>query len=97
MARDGRHDDHDAPVSVDDLLGNLFADAFLAAVPGADLAIGMGARRGGLRTDLPVGPLTRGPLNDVFPFDNRIVTLTMARAQVQQAVVRELTREQDSR
>ena len=47
--------------------GNLFADAMRAAVPGADLAIGMGARRGGLRADLPAGALTRGPLYDVFP------------------------------
>ena len=74
-------------------LGNLFADAFLAAVPRADLAIGMGARRGGLRRDLTAGALTRGLLYDVFPFDNRIATLTMTGAQLQQALAGELARE----
>ena len=77
---------------VESPLGNLFADAMLAAVPGADLAIGMGARRGGLRADLPGGALTRGPLYDVFPFDNRIVTLALTGAQVQDALARELAR-----
>ena len=74
-------------------LGNLFADAFLAAVPHADLAIGMGARRGGLRGDLLAGALTRGQLYDVFAFDNRIAVLTMTGAQLQQALASELARE----
>ena len=63
-----------------------------AAVPDADLAIGMGARRGGLRAGLPAGALTRGPLYDVFPFDNRIATLVMTGAQVRQALARQLAR-----
>ncbi|MEE2637654.1 MAG: bifunctional UDP-sugar hydrolase/5'-nucleotidase [Acidobacteriota bacterium] len=67
-------------------LGNLFADAFLAAVPGADVAIGMGARRGGLRADLPAGALTRGSLYDVFPFDNRLVTVSLTGAQLRQVL-----------
>ena len=73
-------------------LGNLFADAFRAAVPGADAAIGMGARRGGLRTDLPAGALTRGPLYDVFPFDNRVVALVLTGAQLRQVLAREVSR-----
>ena len=73
-------------------LGNLFADAFRAAVPGADAAIGMGARRGGLRTDLPAGALTRGPLYDVFPFDNRVVALGLTGAQLRQVLAREVSR-----
>ena len=73
-------------------LGNLFADALLAAVPGADVAVGMGARRGGLRTDLPAGVLTRGPLYDVFPFDNRVVTLALTGEQLQRALAREASR-----
>ena len=81
------------PDGIESPLGNLFADAFLAAVPGADLAIGMGGRRAGLRRDLPAGALTRGPLYDVFAFDNRIVELVMTGAQVRRALVRELTRE----
>jgi len=58
-------------------LGNLFAEALLAAVPDADVAIGLGVRRGGLRTGLPAGPLTRGPLYDAFAFDNRVITLSL--------------------
>ena len=81
------------PDGIESPLGNLFADAFLAAVPGADLAIGMGGRRAGLRRDLSAGALTRGPLYDVFAFDNRIVELVMTGAQVQRALARELTRE----
>jgi 2',3'-cyclic-nucleotide 2'-phosphodiesterase (5'-nucleotidase family) len=73
-------------------LGNLFADALLAAVPGADAAIGMSARRGGLRDDLPAGALTRGALYDVFPFDNRVVTLTLTGAQLRQTLSLETTR-----
>ena len=80
------------PDGIESPLGNLFADAILAAVPGADLAIGMGGRRAGLRRDLPVGPLTRGPLYDVFAFDNRIVRLTMTAAQVEQALERSFVR-----
>ena len=77
---------------VESPVGNLFADAMRAAVPDADLAIGMGARRGGLRAGLPAGPLTRGPLYDVFPFDNRIATLVMTGAEVQRALARQLAR-----
>ena len=77
---------------VESPVGNLFADAMRAAVPDADLAIGMGARRGGLRAGLPAGALTRGPLYDVFPFDNRIATLVMTGAQLQQALARQLAR-----
>ena len=73
-------------------LGNLFADAFRAAVPGADAAIGMGARRGGLRTGLPAGALTRGPLYDVFPFDNRVVALVLTGTRLRQVLAREVSR-----
>ncbi len=73
-------------------LGNLFADAFRAAVPGTDAAIGLGARRGGLRTDLPAGALTRGPLYDVFPFDNRVVALVLTGTQLRQVLAREVSR-----
>jgi 5'-nucleotidase len=69
-------------------LGNLFADALLAAVPDAEVAIGLGARRGGLRTGLPAGPLTRGPLYDAFPFDNRVVTLTLTGDELERVLTR---------
>ena len=77
---------------IESAVGNLFADAMRAAVPDADVAIGMGARRGGLRRGLPAGPITRGPLFDVFPFDNRIATLTMTGAQLREALARQMTR-----
>ena len=77
---------------VESPVGNLFADAMRAAVPDADLAIGMGVRRGGLRRGLPAGPLTRGPLFDVFPFDNRIATLAMTGDQLRQELARQMTR-----
>ena len=80
------------PDGIESPLGNLFADAILAAVPGADLAIGMGGRRAGLRRDLAAGALTRGALYDVFAFDNRIVRLTMTAAQVAQALERSFVR-----
>ena len=73
-------------------LGNLFADAVRAAVPGADLAVSMGARRGGLRGDLPAGVLTRGPLYDAFPFDNRVVRLELTGAQLARALAAEVSR-----
>lgn len=55
-------------------LGNLFTDLMLAARPGADAAILNG---GGLRADLPAGPLRYGSLYEAFPFDNRFARLRM--------------------
>jgi 5'-nucleotidase len=55
-------------------LGNLVASLLLELDPGADLAI---TNAGGLRADLPAGPLTYGSLYDALPFDNRLVRVTM--------------------
>ena len=52
-------------------LGNLVTDAYLAAVPGADVAVNNSG--GGLRADLPAGPLTYGSVFEVMPFDNLLV------------------------
>jgi len=65
------------PDGFESALGNLFAEALLSAVPDADVAVGLGVRRGGLRAGLPAGPLTQGLLYDAFPFDNRVVTLSL--------------------
>jgi 5'-nucleotidase len=54
-------------------LGNLIVDALREAIPGADVA--MFNVRGGLRADLPAGPLTYGRLFALIPFDNRVATL----------------------
>jgi 5'-nucleotidase len=61
-------------------LGNLFTDAYLAAVPGADVAINN--TDGGLRTDLPAGPLTYGAVFEVMPFDNRLVSFRLTGAEL---------------
>ena len=61
--------------SSDSPLGNLFADAYRAGAPGADVAINNTS--GGLRADLPAGPLTYGGVFEVMPFDNLLVTLRL--------------------
>lgn len=76
------------PGDAESPLGNLFADALAAAVPGADGALSYGAGPGGLRADLAAGPLTLGAFYDLFPFDNRLVTLTMRGADLR-ALVRD--------
>jgi len=61
-------------------LGNLFTDAFLEAVPGAEIAINN--TEGGLRADLPAGPLTYGRVFAVMPFDNRLFAFHLTGAQL---------------
>ncbi|MBZ0234077.1 MAG: bifunctional metallophosphatase/5'-nucleotidase [Deltaproteobacteria bacterium] len=55
-------------------LGNLFTDLMLASVNGADVALTNG---GGLRADLPPGPLTYGSLYRAMPFDNLFAVVTL--------------------
>ena len=73
-------------------LGNLFADALRESVPGADVALSYGPGRGGLRADLPVGALTFGPVYDLFPFDNRVVRISVTGTQLGRALEDQLTR-----
>jgi 5'-nucleotidase len=69
-------------------LGDFFADAMRAAVPGTDVAaINNGAR---LWADLPGGPLTVGHLYDVFPFDNRLVRVSMSGADLSRWLANEI-------
>lgn len=63
--------------------GNLFADLMRAATPGADLALTNG---GGLRADLPAGPLTYGGLYNAMPFDNRFAKVTLTGAHVRRMI-----------
>lgn len=72
-------------------LGNLFADALREAAGPADVAINNNAR-GGLRADLPAGPLTFGGLYDVFPFDNRLVRLRLSGAELKRIFAEEMQR-----
>ena len=55
-------------------LGNLVADLMREA-SGADVAVTNG---GGLRADLPAGPLTYGALYEALPFDNRLAHVKMS-------------------
>ena len=55
-------------------LGNLFVDLMLAGLGGAEVALTNG---GGLRADLPAGPLTYGSLYRAMPFDNRFAVVTL--------------------
>jgi 2',3'-cyclic-nucleotide 2'-phosphodiesterase (5'-nucleotidase family) len=73
-------------------LGNLFADAMRDAVPGTDAALGYAAGPGGLRVGLPVGPITQGAVYDAFPFDNRVVRLTVTGAELDQMLTTQLQR-----
>ncbi len=68
-------------------LGNLFADLMLAAQPEDDVALTNG---GGLRADLPAGPLTYGRLFEAYPFDNRFARMTISGADLADAVARNL-------
>jgi 5'-nucleotidase len=72
-------------------LGNLFADAMRESVPGADVAVNNNGL-GGLRADLPEGPLTFGRLYDVFPFDNRLVQITLSGIELKQVFRDEIRR-----
>jgi 2',3'-cyclic-nucleotide 2'-phosphodiesterase (5'-nucleotidase family) len=78
-------------------LGNLFADALRDTLPGADVALSYGPGRGGLRTDLPSGPLTFGLVYDVFPFDNRVVRVRVTGSQLTRVLRDQLPQLTDGR
>ena len=71
-------------------LGNLFADAMRESTPGADVGVNNN-RRGGLRADLPEGPLTFGSVYSAFPFDNRLVTLSLPAAVLTEIFATEIS------
>jgi len=70
-------------------VADLVADGLLASTPGADVALSNG---GSLRTDLPSGPLTYGSLYELYPFDNRIVTLSLTGDQLARVIAENLQR-----
>ncbi|MHC1752828.1 bifunctional metallophosphatase/5'-nucleotidase [Humidesulfovibrio sp.] len=63
--------------------GPLVADALLAMVPGAQVSMVGG---GGLRKDLPAGPLTLGQVMGVLPFGNTLVAMDITGAQIKAAL-----------
>jgi 5'-nucleotidase len=69
-------------------LGILVAKALRDAVPGADLGAINNAGR--LWADLPSGPITFGQLYDVFPFDNRLVRVTLTGAELSRWIANEI-------
>jgi 2',3'-cyclic-nucleotide 2'-phosphodiesterase (5'-nucleotidase family) len=73
----------------DSPLGNLFTDA-LRRASGADAALHN--TTGGLRADLPPGPLVYGSLYEVTPFENRIVAIELSGAQLKTVLARHLQR-----
>ncbi len=81
----GRTGDLESP------LGNLFADALRERLA-ADVALVNSNARGGLRADFPEGALTFGHLYDVFPFDNRVVRLTLTGDEVTRVFAEEIRR-----
>jgi 5'-nucleotidase len=76
--------------SGDSPLGNLFADAYRAGVPGADVSINNTS--GGLRADLSAGPLTYGAVFEVMPFDNRLVAFRLTGAELRKVLATQVTR-----
>ncbi|MCA9634154.1 MAG: bifunctional metallophosphatase/5'-nucleotidase [Myxococcales bacterium] len=79
-------------------LGNLFADltllgarqVFASGRPeGADVAVANG---GGLRANLPAGPLTYGSLFNAMPFDNLIARVRLTGAQLAQVIASHMQR-----
>ena len=70
-------------------IADLVADGTLASTPGADVALNNG---GSLRIDLPAGPLTYGSIYELYPFDNRIVTLRLTGDQLTRIIAYNLER-----
>jgi 5'-nucleotidase len=71
-------------------LGNLYADA-LREEGEADIALNNNSI-GGLRADLPRGPVTFGQLYDTFPFDNRLVRVNLPASVLERGIANALRR-----
>lgn len=69
-------------------LGNFMSSMILDVAPRAQVAIMNG---GGLRADLPAGPLSYGALYDVMPFDNRLALVTMTGRELRETIARNLS------
>jgi 5'-nucleotidase len=64
-------------------IGNLIAEAMLAAVPTADVAIQNG---GGIRAGLPAGTVSYGDVLTTLPFGNTVATATLRGAHLLAAI-----------
>ena len=65
------------------------ADWMRALVPGADIAI---MNSGGLRANLPEGPLTYGRLYELMPFDNLREVISLTGAQLRAVIAANMAR-----
>ncbi len=61
------------------LIGDLLADSF-RVFTGADIAV---FNQGGIRADIPTGPITMGEIFEVIPFSNQVMTTDLTGRQVQ--------------
>jgi 5'-nucleotidase len=68
-------------------VGNLFVDLMLEARGDVDVAMTNG---GGLRADLPAGPLTYGSLYEAMPFDNRFAIVELEGAHLRKLATNNL-------
>lgn len=64
-------------------IGNLIAEAMLAATPGADVALQNG---GGIRAGLPAGTVTYGDVLTTLPFGNTVATAVVRGGHLLQAL-----------
>ncbi|MEO5987717.1 MAG: 5'-nucleotidase C-terminal domain-containing protein [Candidatus Eisenbacteria bacterium] len=67
-------------------VGDFICDAMRAA-SGADIAL---QNPGGMRADMDAGPITRGRVYAMMPFDNTIVVLTLTGAEVRLVIEQSL-------
>ncbi|MXP62949.1 bifunctional metallophosphatase/5'-nucleotidase [Roseomonas sp. M0104] len=74
-------------------LGNVIAEAMLAAVPHAEVAVTNG---GGLRAGLPDGQVTLGNVLEVLPFGNTLATLVIRGGDLKEALEIGLSRYQEN-
>lgn len=73
-------------------LANAFADAVRDTLRDVDAAVSYGAGMGGLRADVPAGPVSFGVLYDVFPFDNRVVRVHLTGDDVRAVLTEQVRR-----
>ncbi|MGF1511127.1 MAG: bifunctional metallophosphatase/5'-nucleotidase [Myxococcota bacterium] len=66
-------------------LGQFTAQAWLAAVPDADVAL---LNHGALRHPLIQGPVSEAQLRDALPFDDELVLVTLTGAQLREALTK---------
>jgi 2',3'-cyclic-nucleotide 2'-phosphodiesterase (5'-nucleotidase family) len=75
--------------SLESAEGNWFTDLMLAARPEAQVALTNG---GGLRADIPAGPLTYGRLYEAMPFDNRFALIDLKGKHIRRLITTNIQR-----